>query len=47
MKKKLVAFTSVVGTGSLVLGAAGLLLAGYVFLNMIPDLRRYIKISRM
>jgi hypothetical protein len=30
-----------------VAGAASLLFAGYVFLNAIPDLRRYIKISMM
>jgi hypothetical protein len=35
---------SVIGS---VAGVASLLLAGYVFLKSIPDLRRYIKISTM
>jgi hypothetical protein len=30
-----------------VAGAASLLFAGYVILNSLPDLRRYIKISTM
>jgi hypothetical protein len=30
-----------------VMGAAGLLYAGYIFLNALPDLRRYIRISSM
>jgi hypothetical protein len=30
-----------------VVGAASLLLVGYVFLTALPDLRRYIKISMM
>ncbi len=40
MKKTLSTITSVVGV-------ATLLLAGYVFLKSIPDVRRYIKISTM
>jgi hypothetical protein len=31
----------------MVLGAAGLLFAGRVFLMEIPDLRRYIKIGKL
>jgi len=31
----------------MVMGAVSLLLAGYVFLTSLPDLRRYIRISRM
>jgi hypothetical protein len=30
-----------------VVGAVGLVFAGYVILNSLPDLRRYIKISTM
>jgi hypothetical protein len=30
-----------------VVGTAGLLLGGYIFVKSIPDLRRYIKISTM
>jgi hypothetical protein len=30
-----------------VVGSAGLLFMGYVFVNAIPDLRRYIRISTM
>jgi hypothetical protein len=30
-----------------VMGAASLLLAGYVFLTSIPELRRYIRMSTM
>lgn len=30
-----------------VVGAMGLVFAGYVILNSLPDLRRYIKISTM
>jgi len=30
-----------------ILGVAGLLLAGYVLVTSLPDLGRYIKISRM
>jgi hypothetical protein len=32
---------------SSVIGVAGLVFAGYVFINALPDLRRYIKISTM
>jgi hypothetical protein len=47
VKKRLVALRNIVGTGALVLGTAGLLFAGYVFVQEIPDLKRHIKISRM
>jgi hypothetical protein len=47
VKKRLLALRNVAGTATLVLGAASLLLAGYVFVKEIPDLKRYIKISRM
>jgi len=30
-----------------VVGAAGLLLGGYIFVKSLPDLRRYIRISTM
>ena len=30
-----------------VVGSAGLLLMGYMFLSALPDLRRYIRISTM
>jgi hypothetical protein len=40
MKKTLLAITSGVGV-------ATLLFAGYVFLKAIPDMGRYIRISRM
>lgn len=30
-----------------IIGVAGLLLAGYVIISSIPDMGRYIKISRM
>jgi hypothetical protein len=30
-----------------VVGAAGLVYAGFIFLNALPDLRRYIRISSM
>jgi uncharacterized protein DUF6893 len=30
-----------------VVGTAGLLYAGYIFLNALPDLKRYIRISSM
>jgi len=38
--KTLLAITSVVGT-------ATLLFAGYVFLKAVPDMGRYVRISRM
>jgi hypothetical protein len=41
------ALIKVAGTGTLILGAAGLILAGYVFLASLPDLKRYIRISTM
>jgi hypothetical protein len=34
-------------TVSTVLGAVGLVFAGYIIINSLPDLRRYIKISSM
>jgi hypothetical protein len=37
----------VAGTGALLLGAAGLVIEGYVFVTSFSDLRRYIKISTM
>jgi hypothetical protein len=43
MKKAVCAFQVVTG----VIGAASLVFAGYVFLNALPDLRRYIRISKM
>jgi hypothetical protein len=43
MKKALSAFQVV----TTVVGAAGLVYAGYIILNSLPDLRRYIKISTM
>jgi hypothetical protein len=47
VKKEFVVLRNVVGTGSLVLCTAGFILAGFVFLNMIPDIKRYVKMSRM
>jgi uncharacterized membrane protein len=47
VNKRFLTLINFVGTGTLVLGAAGLLFAGYVFVKEIPDLKRYIKISRM
>lgn len=38
---------SALQTISSIVGAAGLMFAGYVFLRALPDLRRYIKISTM
>jgi hypothetical protein len=43
MKKAVSAFHVVTG----VIGTAGLVFAGYVFLSALPDLRRYIRISKM
>ncbi|MGB7599384.1 MAG: hypothetical protein WBM24_03700 [Candidatus Sulfotelmatobacter sp.] len=34
-------------TVSTALGAVGLVFAGYIIINALPDLRRYIKISTM
>ncbi|MFZ0292393.1 MAG: hypothetical protein WAL52_02235 [Candidatus Sulfotelmatobacter sp.] len=34
-------------TVSTVLGAVGLVFAGYIIINSLPDLRRYIRISTM
>jgi len=42
--KKTVSALQVVTT---VMGAAGLVYAAYIFLNALPDLRRYIRISTM
>jgi hypothetical protein len=39
--------TKTVATLTKVAGAAGLLFAGYVLLNSLSDIRRYIRISRM
>lgn len=39
--------TSAASTVVMVVGAASLLLAGYVLLSTLPDLRRYIRISTM
>jgi hypothetical protein len=47
MKKVLIRTRNVVGTAGLLAGAAGMVLAGYVFLRSLPDLQRYVKISRM
>jgi hypothetical protein len=47
VKKALLTLTKVVGTGALVLGAAGLVLGGYVFVAALSDLRRYVRISTM
>jgi hypothetical protein len=30
-----------------IVGTAGLLYAGYIFLNALPDLKRYVRISSM
>jgi hypothetical protein len=43
MRKAISAFQ----TATTILGAAGLVFAGYILLNSLPDLRRYIKISTM
>jgi hypothetical protein len=43
MKKAVAAFQVV----TTVMAAAGLVYAGYIFLNALPDLRRYIRISTM
>jgi hypothetical protein len=43
MKKAISAFQVI----TTVAGAASLLYAGYVILNSLPDLRRYIRMSRM
>jgi len=47
VKKALLTLTKVAGTGALLLGAAGLVLGGYVFVASLSDLRRYIRISTM
>jgi hypothetical protein len=47
MKKRYLVIRNVVGTGTMILGAAGLLFGGYVFVIEIPDIKRYLKISRM
>jgi uncharacterized protein DUF6893 len=38
---------SAASTIAKMVGAASLLFAGYVFFTSLPDLRRYIRISRM
>ncbi|MGC2542761.1 MAG: hypothetical protein WA372_16285 [Candidatus Sulfotelmatobacter sp.] len=43
MKKVISAFQ----VATAVVGAGGLVYAGFIFLNALPDLRRYIKISTM
>jgi hypothetical protein len=43
MKKAISAFRVM----TTVAGAASLLYAGYIILNSLPDLRRYIRMSRM
>jgi hypothetical protein len=43
MRKAVSAFQVV----TTVMGAAGLVYAGYIVLNALPDLRRYIRISTM
>jgi hypothetical protein len=47
VKNRFLAVRNVVGTGTLILGTAALLFAGYVFAMDIPDLKRYIRISRL
>jgi hypothetical protein len=47
VKNALLTLTKVAGTGALLLGAAGLVFGGYVFVASLSDLRRYIKISTM
>jgi hypothetical protein len=47
VKKALLRLTKVAGTGALLLGAAGLVIGGYVFIASFSDLRRYIRISTM
>ena len=37
----------VAGIGALVLGAAGLVFAGCIFVASLPELKRYIRISTM
>jgi hypothetical protein len=46
VQNRFLAVRNVVGTGTWVLGTAPFLFAGYVFVMEIPDLKRYIKISR-
>lgn len=45
--RTLLGIRDVVGTVGMVVGAAGLLLGGYMFLMSLPDLRRYIRITSM
>jgi hypothetical protein len=47
VNKRLLELRNMVGTGGLIFGAVGLIFAGYALLNMIPDAKRYIKISTM
>jgi hypothetical protein len=47
VKKALLTLTKVAGTGALLLGAAGLVLGGYVLVSSFSDLRRYSRISTM
>jgi hypothetical protein len=47
VKNALLRLTKVAGAGALLLGAAGLVIGGYVFVASLSDLRRYIKISTM
>ena len=47
MKRALLTLTKVAGTGALLVGAAGLVIGGYVLVASFSDLKRYIRISTM
>ena len=47
MKCALIRMRNIAGTGGLILGTAGLLFGGYLFLQALPDIKRLIKIRSM
>jgi hypothetical protein len=47
MKKALLTTRNVVGTAGMLVGAAGLVWAGFVFVSSLPELRRYVRIIKM
>lgn len=47
MKNTFLALRDAAGTGALILAAGSLIFGGYILLNSMSDLRRYIRISTM
>ena len=47
MKKAFATATRMAGKGAMILGAGGLLLGACIVLSLLPDVKRYVRISTM